>query len=183
MAENIVLSAPDLRRTLARIAHEIIERNQGTGSLVLVGMHTRGVPLARRLAANIRTYENIDLPVGTLDISQHRDDLASRENKPVVKSTDIPVSVDGQAIILIDDVLYTGRTTRAALEGLMAFGRPATIQLAILVDRGFRELPIQPDYVGKNKITSVGEEIRVKLKEVDDEDCVLLVKAPDSMDN
>jgi pyrimidine operon attenuation protein/uracil phosphoribosyltransferase len=179
MPDKIIMTAEDIRRTLARIAHEIIERNRSTEHLVLVGMHTRGVPLAQRLAVNIEGFEGIKVSVGSLDISFYRDDLASLNQQPIVKSTDIPVSIDGKFVVLVDDVLYTGRSTRAALDALFDMGRPLSIQLAVLVDRGHRELPIRADYVGKNIPSSRHEEIKVRLVETDGRDEVAIA----SIDN
>jgi pyrimidine operon attenuation protein/uracil phosphoribosyltransferase len=175
MAKNTIMNADDIRRTLARISHEIIERNKSTQNLVLVGMRTRGVPLANRLAVNIESFEGIKIPVGALDISLYRDDLSTLELQPIVKSTDIPVSTDNKIIILVDDVLYTGRSTRAAMDALIDLGRPHSIQLAVLVDRGHRELPIRADYVGKNMPSSRQEEIQVRLKESDGADEVSII--------
>ena len=175
MPKKIIMTAEDIRRTLARIAHEIIERNRSTEQLVLVGMHTRGVPLAHRLAAYIDGFEGVRVPVGTLDISLYRDDLNSLKSQPIVKRTDIPVNIDGKFIVLVDDVLYTGRSARAALDALFDIGRPHSIQLAVLVDRGHRELPIRADYVGKNMPSSRHEEIKVRLVETDSRDEVAIV--------
>lgn len=178
MPEKVIMTEEDIRRTLARIAHEVIERNDFLQDLILVGVHTRGVPLARRLAANIESFAGVGIPVGTLDISLYRDDLSYLELKPLVKLTDIPDSVDGKSIILVDDVLYTGRSTRAALDALIDLGRPKSIQLAVLVDRGHRELPIRADYVGKNIPSARNEEIKVRLKETDGVDEVVITSAP-----
>jgi pyrimidine operon attenuation protein/uracil phosphoribosyltransferase len=175
MAEKIIMAAEDIRRTLARIAHEIIERNRTTGQLVLVGMHTRGVPLAQRLAGAIEGFDGTRVPVGALDINPYRDDLASLNYQPVVRHTDIPVDVDGKSIILVDDVLYTGRSARAALDALFDLGRPHSIQLAVLIDRGHRELPLRADYVGKNMPSSRHEKIEVRLVESDGQDEVAIV--------
>ena len=175
MAKKIIMTPDDISRTLTRIAHEIIERNKAAQHLILIGMHTRGVPLARRLAANIENFTELKIPVGTLDISRYRDDLSSLNLQPVVQGTDIPVSIDGKAIVLVDDVLYTGRSTRAAMDALIDLGRPQSIQLAVLIDRGHREMPIRPDYVGKNIPSSKHEEIQVKLVETDDIDGVAIV--------
>lgn len=176
------MNAADIRRTLARISHEIIERNKSTRHLVLVGMHTRGVPLANRLAANIEGFEGLNIPVGALDISLYRDDLSSLDLQPVVKNTDIPVNIDDKVIVLVDDVLYTGRSIRAAMDALIDLGRPHSIQLAVLVDRGHREIPIRADYVGKNIPSSRHEEIQVRLSESDGIDEVALVLAPTKED-
>ena len=178
MAKSIIMNAADIRRTLARISHEIIERNKSTEHLVLVGMRTRGVPLANRLAANIEGFEGVNIPVGALDISLYRDDLSSLGLQPIVKSTDIPVNIDNKAVVLVDDVLYTGRSTRAAMDALIDLGRPHSIQLAVLVDRGHRELPIRADYVGKNMPSSRHEEIQVRLKESDGIDEVAIIPVP-----
>jgi len=176
MLEKLIMNSSEIRRSLARIAHEIIERNRTTEGLVLIGMHTRGVPLARRLAANIEILEGIQVPVGALDISLYRDDLPSLNSQPIVQYTDIPVTIDGKSLVLVDDVLYTGRSTRAAMDALIDLGRPRSIQLAVLVDRGHRELPIRPDYVGKNMPSSRNEAIQVRLIEVDGADEVVIIK-------
>jgi pyrimidine operon attenuation protein/uracil phosphoribosyltransferase len=180
LTKKTVMTPEDMRRTLARIAHEIIERNKVLGRLVLVGMHTRGVPLAERLAANIASYESLSIPVGALDISLYRDDLASLELKPIVQRSDIPVNIDGKSVVLVDDVLYTGRSIRAAMDALMDFGRPQDIQLAVLIDRGHRELPVRADYIGKNIPSSRDEEIQVQLEETDGIDEVTIIYAPAS---
>jgi len=176
MAKKIIMTGEDIRRTLARIAHEIIERNKAIEHLIVVGMRTRGVPLAKRLAANIENFEGLKIPVGALDISRYRDDLSSLNLRPTVHHTNIPTNVDGKSIVLVDDVLYTGRSTRAAMDALTDLGRPQSIQLAVLVDRGHRELPIRADYVGKNMPSSRHEEIQVKLEETDGIDEVAIVK-------
>ncbi len=177
MPKKIVMSPEDIKRTLARIAHEIIECNKAVDNLILVGMHTRGVPLAKRLAANIEHFEGLKIPVGALDINLYRDDLSSLNLRPVIHGTDIPVSVDGKSIILVDDVLYTGRSTRAAMDALIDLGRPQSIQLAVLIDRGHREMPIRADYVGKNMPSSRHEEIQVQLVETDGTDEVAIISA------
>jgi pyrimidine operon attenuation protein/uracil phosphoribosyltransferase len=161
-----VLDADDLRRAHTRIAHEIVERNHGAGDVVLVGLYTRGIAIARRLAEAIATFEHTDVPVGALDVAFYRDDIGIRPVQPV-GPTEIPVDVTGKVVVLVDDVLYTGRTVRAALDALTELGRPRAVQLAILVDRGHRELPIRPDFVGKNLPTRVGEDVRVRLEETD----------------
>ena len=176
MAEKIIMTPEDIKRSLARIAHEIIERNKSTGHLVLVGMRTRGVPLANRLAAYMENPEGSKIPVGALDISLYRDDLSSLEQQPAVQRTDIPVDIDDKSIVLVDDVLYTGRSIRAAMDALIDLGRPRSIQLAVLVDRGHRELPIRADYVGKNIPSSRDEEIQVQLVETDGTDGVVIIK-------
>ena len=173
--ERQVLSAEDIRRAVVRIAHEIVERNRGVEGLVFVGLHTRGVPLAYRLAAAVRDFEGAEVPVAALDISLYRDDIAYRM-RPVLRPSDFPVDVNGRRVVLVDDVLFTGRTVRAALDALVDFGRPRLVQLAVLVDRGHRELPVRADYVGKNVPTHLGEEVQVRLAEVDGRDEVVLVQ-------
>jgi pyrimidine operon attenuation protein/uracil phosphoribosyltransferase len=175
MSEKTIMGELDIRRALARIAHEIVERNRGIEDAVLVGLLTRGVPLAHRLAKVLERMEDRRIPQGQIDITFHRDDLATRPLQPLVGRSDIPVDVTGLQVILVDDVLYTGRSIRAAMDEIMDYGRPHSIQLAVLVDRGHRELPIRPDYVGKNVPTSRDEEVRVKLGEVDGIDRVLIV--------
>jgi pyrimidine operon attenuation protein/uracil phosphoribosyltransferase len=159
-------------RTLTRIAHEILERNRGVEELALVGIRTRGVPLARRLAQTLHGISHHEIPTGALDITLYRDDFMRHAvgTQPVVRSTDIPFSIDDKRILLVDDVLYTGRTIRAALDALIEFGRPRSIQLVVLVDRGHRELPIKADYVGKNLPTSPAESVQVHLMEIDGRD-------------
>lgn len=171
-----IMDEEQIRRALTRIAHEIIERNKGVENLALVGIRRRGVPLADRLAAKIRQYEEADVDVGILDITLYRDDLDKIKHKPVVLRTDIPFVVDKKKIVLVDDVIYTGRTVRAALDAIIDLGRPKSIQLAVLVDRGHRELPIRADYVGKNLPTSRREDVSVLLLETDGEDRVVIVE-------
>ena len=178
MSKKTIMTQDDIKRTLARVAHEIIERNKVIENLILVGIHTRGVPLSNRLAANIEEFAGVKIPVGTLDISLYRDDLSSLELQPTVKNTDIPVSVDGKSIVLVDDVLYTGRSIRAAMDALTDMGRPRLIQLAVLIDRGHREIPIRADYVGKNMPSSRHEDIQVKLQESDGTDEVAITSMP-----
>ncbi len=173
-----VLDAVSMDRVLARIAHEILEKNKSLDGLGLVGIQTRGVPLARRLARRLGEIEGEEPPVGILDINLYRDDLSRIAYHPVLKKTEIPFDLDGATIVLVDDVLYTGRTVRAALDGIMDLGRPSRVQLAILVDRGHRELPIRADYVGKNVPTSQDEQVEVRLVETDGADEVLVVRAP-----
>ncbi len=175
MNGHTVLAADDIRRAVRRIAHEIVERNRGLEGVVLVGMRTRGVPLAHRLAGAIQEFEGEAVPVGTLDIGLYRDDIPSLELRPRIRSTELPTDIDGKRLVLVDDVLYTGRSIRAALDALIDFGRPASIQLAVLVDRGHRELPIRPDYVGKNIPTAPGEDVQVLLAETDGRDEVVVV--------
>ena len=170
-----LMDAERLSRALARIAHQIVERRRDAEGLVLVGVRTRGVPLARRLARLVAEAGAPLPPVGALDITLYRDDLTTVAPQPVLRGTEIPGSIDGRTVVLVDDVLYTGRTVRAALDEIIDFGRPARIKLAVLVDRGHRELPIRPDYVGKNLPTSREERIQVQLLEVDEVDQVLLV--------
>ncbi len=174
MAEKQILSADEIRRAITRISHEIAERNEGVGSIVLVGIRRRGVPLAQRIAAAIADFEGIRVPVGSLDITLYRDDLATRGPAPIVRSTSIPSDITGKTVVLVDDVLYTGRTVRAALDALADLGRPARIQFAALVDRGHRELPIRADYVGKNVPTSRDEQITTHLSEIDGDDGVFI---------
>ena len=169
-----VLDETGMRRALVRIAHEILEKNRGLEGVVLVGLRNRGDHLARRVAEYIREIEGTAVPVGIMDVTLYRDDLMHTRHWPEVQSTDIPFPVEGKHVVLVDDVLFTGRSIRAALDGLMDFGRPRSIQLAILVDRGHRELPIRADYVGKNLPTARSEEVQVLLKESDGEDRVLV---------
>ena len=171
-----ILSRDGLDRSLRRISHEILETNASAlEDLALVGVLTRGVPLAYRIAENIRRFEGIDVPVGSLDITLHRDDLEGQDEEPEVRGSRLPFDVAGKTVVLVDDVLYTGRTSRAAMDALLELGRPAAIRLAILVDRGHRELPIRADYVGKNIPTSRAETVRVRLVETDGEDGVITV--------
>jgi pyrimidine operon attenuation protein/uracil phosphoribosyltransferase len=174
--KNVVMAADDIRRVLTRIAHEIVERNHGCDDIVLVGIHTRGVPLAERIAGYIGQFEQAEVPAGALDITLHRDDLPSLEKQPFLRPTNIPGDIEAKRIILVDDVLYTGRTVRAAMDALIDFGRPQHIQLVVLVDRGHREIPIRPDYVGKNMPTSAYEQVMVRLRETDGQDEVAIVK-------
>ncbi|NWF77337.1 MAG: bifunctional pyr operon transcriptional regulator/uracil phosphoribosyltransferase PyrR [Chloroflexi bacterium] len=175
MPEKILLTSREIGRALSRIAHEIVERNKGAEDVVLVGMRTRGVPLAKRIAEIIEGFEGISIPVGTLDIGLYRDDISPAELKSANQShTNIPTSITDKRVILVDDVLYTGRSIRAAMDALMDLGRPSCIQLVVLIDRGHRELPIRADYVGKNIPSSRDEEIQVKLEEVDGVDKVVI---------
>jgi pyrimidine operon attenuation protein/uracil phosphoribosyltransferase len=173
---HAVLTADDIRRVVRRIAHEIVERNHGLEGLVLIGMRTRGVPLAQRIADAIHEFEGHEVPVGALDINLYRDDIGSIHRAPQVQPSDLPTDIDGRTVILVDDVLYTGRSIRAALDALTDYGRPAAIQLAVVVDRGHRELPIRPDYVGKNIPTARDEDVSVLLSEIDGEDEVRIMK-------
>jgi pyrimidine operon attenuation protein/uracil phosphoribosyltransferase len=175
MPEKVLLTSREIGRALARIAHEIVEKNKGAEGIVLVGMRTRGVPLAKRIAEIIEGFEGTPIPVGTLDIGLYRDDILPSELNPANQShTDIPTSIADRRIILVDDVLYTGRSIRAAMDALMDMGRPSSIQLAVLIDRGHRELPIRADYVGKNIPSSQDEEIQVQLEEIDGIDEVII---------
>ena len=177
---KVVLDAEAIGRTVVRLAHEIVERNPDLSTVALVGIHTRGVPLAQRIRRLIERFAAVRPPLGTLDITFYRDDLivrdgeAPRQPQPVVRATQLDFPLDGTTCVLVDDVLHTGRTVRAATEALFAYGRPAAVQLAALVDRGHRELPIRPDFVGKNMPTGRGERIKVQLVEVDEVDAVLL---------
>ena len=171
---KVILHAEDVRRALVRIAHEILERHRGADDLVLVGVVSRGVPLARRLAEHIETVEGVKVPVGELDVTLHRDDLDLRGGRRAMRRSTLPVNVSGRRVVLVDDVLYTGRSVRAALDALLAYGRPKWIQLAVLVDRGHRELPLRADYVGKNLPTARDESVDVHLLETDGRDAVLL---------
>jgi len=171
-----LMDADRLSRTLSRMAHEILERHPDIRGTVLVGVRTRGVPLARRLAARMKEASGVEPPVGALDITLYRDDLTTVGPQPVLKGTDIPTSIDGRTVVLVDDVLFTGRTVRAALDELIDFGRPARIELAVLVDRGHRELPIHADYAGKTLTTTREEVVQVRLKEEDGDDRVVLLE-------
>ncbi len=174
MPNGVVMSSDDVRRAIVRIAHEIVEQNHGSHDLILVGMRTRGVPLAERIAAIIRDFESADVPVGALDIALYRDDLPARGTTVEIKPSDLPKDIAGKRVVLVDDVLYTGRSIRAALDALIDYGRPQRIQLAVLVDRGHRELPIRADYVGKNIPTSSDDDVLVQLEETDGIDQVLV---------
>ena len=171
MSGRRIMTPDEVRRAVIRISHEIVEKQAGTAGLVLVGIQRRGVPLAHRIAASIRDNEGAQLPVGALDIEFYRDD-ARLGHAPIVKGTDLPFEIDGATVVLVDDVLYTGRTVRAAMDALREFGRPQAVRLAVLVDRGHRELPIRADHVGKNVPTSREEVVRVRVREVDGEDAV-----------
>lgn len=169
-----IMDADGIRRALIRIAHEIIEKNKGVENLALVGIRRRGVPLAQRIAEQIKKIEGADIPIGILDITLYRDDLSTLAHQPVVHRTEMAFPLAGKKIVLVDDVLFTGRTVRAALDALVDMGRPEFIQLAVLVDRGHRELPIRADYVGKNVPTSKREMVNVMLQDVDQEDRVFI---------
>ena len=175
--KTILMDADGIRRALVRISHEIVERNKGVENIVIVGIRTRGVPIAERLAETISKIEGKRPPVGVLDITLYRDDLSMLAYQPIVHPTELPVDITGKTVVLVDDVLFTGRTARAAIDALFEMGRPSQIQLAILVDRGHRELPIRPDYVGKNIPTSRSEMVAVRLPEFDGETGVFLMDA------
>ena len=175
--EKVVLDRDDIRGTLVRIAHEVVEKNAEPERLAIVGIHRRGAILAARLTRLVADLLDADVPLGDLDISFYRDDLASRPEQPVVHASHVDFPVDERTVVIVDDVLYTGRTVRAAIEALFGYGRPARVQLAVLADRGHRELPIRPDYVGKNLPTARDERVQVELVEVDEIDRVLIVPA------
>ena len=172
MSGRQIMTADEIRRATVRISHEIVEKHGGTEGLALIGIQRRGVPLAKRIARSIVDHERVEIPVGALDITFYRDDLSLIAQQPVVKGTELPFDLNGLTVILVDDVLYTGRTIRAAMDALVDFGRPQAIRLAVLVDRGHRELPIRADHVGKNVPTSREEVVRVHLEEIDAEDGV-----------
>jgi pyrimidine operon attenuation protein/uracil phosphoribosyltransferase len=179
MSDNVLMSAADVRRAIVRVAHEIVEQNRGCQDLILVGMRTRGVPLAQRIADAIREFEGETVPVGALDIGLYRDDLPARGTRVEIKPTELPGDIAGRRVVLVDDVLYTGRSIRAALDALIDYGRPQRIQLAVLVDRGHRELPIRADFVGKNIPTSHQDEVLVQLEETDGADRVIAIERRD----
>jgi len=168
-----VMEPEDVRRALSRISHEIVEKNRGTDDLVLVGIRTRGAPLADRIASSIASFEGVDLPSGALDVTLYRDDVALKGPRGL-EATTVPTDLDGRVVVLVDDVLYTGRTIRAAFDALLDLGRPRAIRLAVLVDRGHRELPIRADFVGKNLPTASHEIVKVHVEEIDGEDAVLI---------
>lgn len=174
----VILDSHEVRRAMTRIAHEIIERNKGAEGLALIGVHTRGIPLAARLAAKLSELEGVEVPTGSLDITLYRDDLSEVARQPIIRETEVPFDLAQRRVILVDDVLFTGRTVRAALDALIDIGRPTGIQLAVLVDRGHRELPIRADYVGKNLPTAQDEVVKVKLQETDGTDSVELWDLP-----
>jgi pyrimidine operon attenuation protein/uracil phosphoribosyltransferase len=179
MSGRRIMTADEIRRATIRLSHEIVEKQAGTDGLLLIGIQRRGVPLARRIAAAIRDNEGAEVPVGALDITFYRDDLSLVAQQPVVKGTELPSGIDGRTVVLVDDVLYTGRTIRAAMDALVDFGRPQAIRLAVLVDRGHRELPIRADHVGKNVPTSREELVKVHLEETDGEDGVEIERIVD----
>lgn len=175
MASSKIIDSAGFKRTVNRLAHEVVENHKGVENLVIVGIRTRGEFLARRLAATIGEIEGGSVPVGILDITMYRDDLRGKLDQPQLKSTEILFDISGKVLVLVDDVLFTGRTIRAALNAIMDIGRPALIELLVLIDRGHREIPIKADFVGKNVPTSSRQEIKVKMREVDDDDAVVLV--------
>jgi pyrimidine operon attenuation protein/uracil phosphoribosyltransferase len=179
MPERVLLTDDDIRRAIVRIAHEILEAHRGTQDLVLIGMRTRGGPLAKRLAAAIKEFEGEAIPVGVIDIGLYRDDIATRGTAVQIAPSEVPTDIRGKRVVLVDDVIETGRSVRAALDAVLDFGRPQRIQLAVLVDRGHRELPIRPDYVGKNVPTARGDDVRVHLVESDGHDEVTIVRQED----
>jgi pyrimidine operon attenuation protein/uracil phosphoribosyltransferase len=180
MSGRQIMTADEIRRAAIRISHEIVEKQAGTAGLALVGIQRRGVPLAHRIADAIAEHEGVSVPVGALDITFYRDDLSLIAQQPIVKGTDLPFDLNGSTVVLVDDVLYTGRTIRAAMDALVDFGRPQAIRLAVLVDRGHRELPIRADHVGKNVPTSREEVVKVQLEEIDGEDGVNIERALES---
>jgi len=179
--EKVVLDRDDMRRTLVRIAHEIVEKNAEPEALAIVGIHRRGALLAARVKAQVDELLDADVPLGDLDISFYRDDLTSRPEQPVVHASHVEFPVDARTVVIVDDVLYTGRTVRAAIEALFGYGRPARVQLAVLADRGHRELPIRPDYVGKNLPTARGERVNVRVDELDGVDEVTITEPVEAL--
>ena len=179
LIEKRIQNPVQIERALTRISHEILERNGGDANLVLVGMHSRGVPLAHRISSAIERFEGVKVPVGKLDIGMYRDDI-SEKGSPVMKPTDIPSDINDKTVVIIDDVLYTGRSIRAAMDAISDFGRPRQMQLGVLVDRGHRELPIRADYVGKNVPTSREEDVQVRLQEIDGEDAIVITSNSDN---
>lgn len=175
--EKLVMDVGDIARALTRVAHEILERNKGVKDLALVGIRTGGVHLAHRLAKRIHDIEGVQIPIGELDITLYRDDLSLRKEQPILRQTSVPFDVSDKIVVLVDDVLFTGRTIRAAMDGLMDLGRPAEIQLAVLVDRGHRQLPIKANYIGKNLPTSREENVQVLLEEQGEDDRVVILKS------
>jgi pyrimidine operon attenuation protein/uracil phosphoribosyltransferase len=175
--ERVVMDAQAIERALTRVAHEVLEHNKGTEALALVGIRSRGVHLAERLRNKIQAIEGVKVPTGIMDITLYRDDLSRSKQQPVVKGTQIPFTIEDMHVVLVDDVLYTGRSVRAALDALMDLGRPLQVQLVVLIDRGHRELPIRADYVGKNLPTAVTESVEVRLKESDGRDEVVIARA------
>jgi pyrimidine operon attenuation protein/uracil phosphoribosyltransferase len=176
MSITVIQEANEIERTIRRLAHEVIENNQGASELILVGILTRGATLAERIAIEIGNFENVQIPTGALDIVLHRDDLKTSGPAPKLQKSTIPKSLDGMTVVLVDDVLYTGRTCRAALDALMNYGRPASVRLAVYIDRGHRELPIRPDFIGRNIPTAPNQSILVELNEVDGVDRVSVIE-------
>ena len=179
---SVLLNEKDIARAIARIAHEILEKNKGAKNLAIVGIRTRGVTLAKRIHKKINEIEGVDVDFGILDITLYRDDLAIGKQNPIIEKTHLPFDIEGKKIILIDDVLFTGRTIRAAIDAIIDFGRPSTVQLGVLVDRGHRELPIRPDYIGKNIPTAKTYRVQVRLLEDDSIDEVSIIDSSNSMD-
>ncbi len=175
VTEKVIMTEDEVRRSLVRVAHEVVESNGGSDDLVFIGIHTRGVPLARRIAAEIKRFEMVDIPVGALDIGLHRDDLSLLEVQPTIRPSDIPENITDKRVILVDDVLFTGRSVRAAMDALVDFGRPQRVLLAVLIDRGHRELPIKANFVGRNVPSSKYERIQLRLKETDGKDEVVIM--------
>ncbi|NGZ08683.1 MAG: bifunctional pyr operon transcriptional regulator/uracil phosphoribosyltransferase PyrR [Nitrospira sp. LK70] len=175
--EKLIMDAGDISRAMMRIAHEIVERNKGVKDLTLVGIRTGGVHLAHRLVKRIQSIEGVPVPIGELDITLYRDDLALRKNQPILRKTSVPFDMTNKVVVLVDDVLFTGRTIRAAMDGLMDLGRPEEIQLAVLIDRGHRQLPIKANYIGKNLPTSRDEQVQVLLDEDGEDDRVVILKS------
>ena len=176
MADKILFDHDTITRSLKRVSHEILEKNENINDVVIVGIRTRGAYLAKRLVDFIQVFEGINVPLGELDITKYRDDLSREMKDVIVNQSNVPMKLDGKTVILVDDVLYTGRTIRAALEAVLEFGRPKNIQLAVLIDRGHRELPIRADYVGKNIPTALSEKVQVYMTEIDESDSVVLSK-------
>ncbi len=176
-----IMDTRQMDRALSRIAHEVVERNQGTADLVLVGIRSRGVPLANTLQAKIQEFEGVELPTGSVDITLYRDDLSQIAPNPVVQATELPFEIEGKVVVLVDDVLFTGRTIRAALDAIIDFGRPRAIQLAVLIDRGHREFPIRADFVGKNVPTALTEVIKVQCLDIDGEDSVHMMEVDEAV--
>jgi pyrimidine operon attenuation protein/uracil phosphoribosyltransferase len=174
--ERVIMDAQAIERALTRVAHEVLERNKGSDGLALIGVRSRGVHIAQRLRAKIREIEHVEVPTGIIDITLYRDDLSRSRQQPEVRGTQIPFPIEAKRVVLVDDVLFTGRTVRAALDALVDLGRPRSVQLAVLVDRGHRELPIRADYVGKNMPTAVQESVQVRLKESDGRDEVVVAR-------
>jgi pyrimidine operon attenuation protein/uracil phosphoribosyltransferase len=177
--KNQLMTATEIDRTIQRLAHEIVEKSGGTANLALIGIRRRGVPLSQRIAQSMRRIDGVDVPVGTLDITLYRDDLSKVAAQPVLQSSDIPFTVDDKDLVVVDDVLYTGRTIRAAMNGLFDLGRPKRVRLCVLIDRGHRELPVEATFVGRNVQTSDSEIVEVRLNEIDQDERVMLVERVD----